>query len=509
MTTKEDIRRLLSKGLTGKEAGRLVLQDNWLVDHGRDGFLTQKDVNTIKSRLKTTYDIQEYNSYIQTYRLLDYTLKEARIAELQATNMIRTLTMYLLLAVMKLMDQNHDAILRPTIMTEKQYQDVKAEQRARFMDSLYDLTEIILWRVGEKDPKYLKEEEDSYITEPDLEYLVEEEPDKLREAILDIIQLLKTDKIQPVSLAEKYVKKLKDLGTERQTIMDSLDYEEDQAGLDQILTKGRVLTDTEMEDLDKLDKEEDRLKMEAYKAGKRDQEKLISTLQELIDGSVKTEQAEAILKAFYTTGEELYKAGLPEHISWIDTFKTSFYGGDGTLGGIAIIQNPKSHDLDDRGYYKDDQARARYFKNQTLTAEAVATGYSFIVENIKLFLAFHSMIEAVSEVIGIDFTEDTRIWMEGLFSAVDYYNSVVQQSRYYSLPQKTGQDIKTIDISRYKPSAKTIKYLRDRMAISLGEGWHEAKDALLADMEERSSVTDLSRNLGRSTGRHGGEGGYG
>ena len=75
MTTKKDISKLLSKGLTGKEAGRLILEDNWLVDHMREGFLSPKDVSAIKAGLKTTQDIQDYNSYVETYRIIDYSPK--------------------------------------------------------------------------------------------------------------------------------------------------------------------------------------------------------------------------------------------------------------------------------------------------------------------------------------------------------------------------------------------------------------------------------------------------
>jgi len=39
MATQADIKRLLSKKLTGLEAAKLILQDNVEVDHGRDGLL--------------------------------------------------------------------------------------------------------------------------------------------------------------------------------------------------------------------------------------------------------------------------------------------------------------------------------------------------------------------------------------------------------------------------------------------------------------------------------------
>jgi hypothetical protein len=42
MISKQEIRRLLEAGLSGHEAGRLVLLDSVEVDHGRPGILTAK-----------------------------------------------------------------------------------------------------------------------------------------------------------------------------------------------------------------------------------------------------------------------------------------------------------------------------------------------------------------------------------------------------------------------------------------------------------------------------------
>ena len=79
MAKKADIKKLLNKRLTGKEAGKLVIQDNWLVDNGEKGFLSERDLSAIKSGLLQIQDINDYNSYIETYKLIDYTLKELRL----------------------------------------------------------------------------------------------------------------------------------------------------------------------------------------------------------------------------------------------------------------------------------------------------------------------------------------------------------------------------------------------------------------------------------------------
>jgi hypothetical protein len=487
MTKMDEVNKLLSKGLTGKEAGRLVLQDNWQADHGKETFLSQKDINTLKRGLKTTQDIKDYNSYIRTYELLDYTLRQANIAKLEAEKLILLLDHYLLMTLNRLMEDHDNALFKPSIMTEKQYQDVKANQRARLLASLHDLEDVILWRVEEKYPGYLEplEEGGEYMVEANLEYLAEEEPDKLRGAILDILQLLKTDQIQPASFSEKYKKQLKDLKAERDVIYEAshISQEDD--------PKTRVLTKEEKASLDRIFQDEDQLKLEAYKAGRRDQEKLISTLEGLLDGSIKPDKAEAILKAFYTTGEELYKTGLPEQVSWIDEFKPALHKGEGTLSGIAVIQDPKDSMLDERGYYyKSSYADDWMPSKGSGMADTYQQGHKQIIESIKLFLAFHSIVEAVSEVIGIDFAEETRGWLDSLSSIIDSHNQTVEQARYYALSEILGYEIKPIKLDRYKPSAQTVKYLRERMSISLGDGWYEAKEALSADLDQKEALDD-------------------
>jgi hypothetical protein len=489
MTTKEDVRRLLSKGLTGKEAGKLVLRDNWLVDHGKEGFLTDRDLSSIKNSLKTTKDIQEYNSYIESYRLLDYTLKQATITRLLAEKFLLQAGEILQHAVIGAISEHSESMLRPSVMTEKQYQEAKTDQRARFMEETFTLYEVISWRLLEKYPGYCDSEEGTI--EPDLEYLVKEEPDKLREGLQDILQLLKSGKLQPSVISEAYIKKLKAKEKETKYPIPQTDFirPESHDELVEALFKDRILTDEELDEWNGKIAEEDQLKVEAYKAGKRDQKRLIATLEGLIEGSIEADKAGELLDWTYSTGEDLYKAGLPEFIEWIDTFKTSYFGGDGTLGGIAILQDPKPEQIDKRGYYKE---QAPYLTVMDLLNESEFNDffplkYKDTINQIRAFLAFHSVAEAVSEVIGIDFAEDTREDLKELTATIESYNKGVELARHYAIPERLSTEIKHVDLDRYKPSAKTVRYLRERLALSLGDGWYEAKKALLDDLEEQEA----------------------
>jgi hypothetical protein len=88
MTTKADINKRIYKGLTGKEGAQLVLQDNWEVDHDREGLLSKKDLSALKSSIRSMKEIEEYNKYVGIYRLVDYTIRDAHIIALEAEKML-------------------------------------------------------------------------------------------------------------------------------------------------------------------------------------------------------------------------------------------------------------------------------------------------------------------------------------------------------------------------------------------------------------------------------------
>ena len=128
MTTKTDIRKLIRGGLTGAEAGKLVLQDNWLVDRGKEGFLTEKDMAALKASLKTSRDIDVYNSYIRLYELVDYTLKDAKIYALEAQ-------LYLMW-----IDKTLDRLLMKAVFNTKDKPDIESDKHT--IDTFLSSTKI-------------------------------------------------------------------------------------------------------------------------------------------------------------------------------------------------------------------------------------------------------------------------------------------------------------------------------------------------------------------------------
>jgi hypothetical protein len=104
-------------------------------------------------------------------------------------------------------------------------------------------------------------------------------------------------------------------------------------------------------------------------------------------------------------------------------------------------------------------------------------------ERLKGFLGILSVIEAVSDVVGIDFAKDMRDWHEMSKLIIDMYNSMVESKlTYLGMPE-----LRPIKLDSLKPSKATVKYIQDRLALSLGEGWQDAREAMLRDLAEKEA----------------------
>ena len=67
VTTKA-VKRIITKGLTGWEAGKLILQDFIYEYHGKDSVLTEADSAAIRNTPMKGGDIRDYNTFMALCR---------------------------------------------------------------------------------------------------------------------------------------------------------------------------------------------------------------------------------------------------------------------------------------------------------------------------------------------------------------------------------------------------------------------------------------------------------
>ena len=437
MPTKTDIKKILSKGLTGKQAGKLIFQDNWLVDTRRGGFLSERDMSSIKAGLKTDRDIKEYNSYVRLYRYVDYTLKEARILALEAESYLSYI--YLLLQPYERAEAYRLAYMFiPAIVTQKQYEELSAKQKDIMLKRAMSLQELISILSGVELEYILDEDE----PEPVIDFQKDE---KLIQAVEKVKELLKSGKLKPLKLEkwDDYYQAHK-LKIPAQPVKEVVEM------LDKILA-GELQYD-----------EDDSLRLTVFRGQN------LYEIEEL-EGWIKEEIEE------YSPNWDVETGARPEGMM------QSRY--------VAIIQNPLPEDLDKRGYWIERDYLGSYRKPDTKRDSGLITGLmDASKERIKGFLAVQSVLEAICKVIEVDFLEDLEQWREELQSIVEVINRLID-SLDGSWERLGLPELKPIKMGRMKATASTIRYFRERMALALGENWwEEPRDNFKLEADEPDTL---------------------
>jgi len=437
MPTKADIKKILSKGLTGKQAGKLIFQDNWLVDTRRGGFLSERDMASLKAGLKTDRDIKEYNSYVRLYRYVDYTLKEVRITALEAESYLYYI--YLLLQPYERAEAYRwTSMYIPAIVTQRQYEELSAKQRDIMLKRAMSLQELISILSGVGLEVILDDDE----REPVLDFQKDE---KLIQAVGRIKELLKSGKLKPLKLEkwDDYYQAHK-LKIPAQPVKEVVEM------LDKLLT-GEFQYD-----------EDDSLRLTVFRGQN------LYEIEEL--GDWIKEEIEV-----YSPNWDVETGARPEGMM------QSRY--------VAIIQNPLPEDLDKRGYWIERDYLGSTMKRNTQRDTELLTGLmDASKERIKGFLAVQSVLEAICKVIEVDFLEDLEQWREELQSIVEVINRLID-SLDGSWERLGLPELKPIKMGRMKATASTIRYFRERMALALGENWwEEPRDNFKLEADEPDTL---------------------
>jgi hypothetical protein len=412
---------------------------------------------SIRAGLRSDKDIKEYNSYVRLYRYVDYTLKEARIVSLEAESFLNYV--YRMLEVYEKAEAFKLAYWYiPAIVTQKQYEELKAKQKAIKLEQVSSLQEIISY-LADVDLEPLLEEDEP---EPVIDFQKDE---RLIKAVEQIKELLKAGKLKPLKLNkwDDYYDSHK-LKIPAQPVKEVIEM------LDKLLS-GELQYD-----------EDDALRLTVFRG---------KSLYEL-------EELEAFIKKWieeYTPNWDEETSARPA-----DMMQSQY---------VAIIQNPLPRDLDKRGYWIEKDYLGHSLKpDAKKDSKAIATFLYASKERIKVFLGVQSVLEAISRVIEVDFLEDLEQWRQELQSIVAVFNS--QIDRLDGKWERSGlPELKPIKIGRMKASASTIKYFRERMALALGGNWwEEPRDNFKTEVDEPDTLAqefseELEEVLKKRGGSHG------
>lgn len=397
-THSRKIKNLLKKGtLTGFEVAKIVMHDLYELARISEPelynlekidweavVLTPEEIETLKAKNLRGRDgeIKGFNNWMGAFSSFLSIVHSAHILYLKIENLLYSsqllLEQYLTEVIIR-----HDMMLIPEIITEKQYQDLKAKQRKEHLKAKTDLGFILFNRANSHtEPKY-----GSWIVENLLEGSPEEQKDAIKyfkQASSEVYNYIKEGKLS-ITYQKKAI-----------------------ALLERIQTK------------------------------KPDNEILA-----IIDATIsrepefKMKKPEPLLEKSTATGDALYNTGWPEWIEWIDEYKHNT--DKGAPYEVAVIQNPSPHQVDDKGHYKKRMSLADHpllgnpdtiiWKRLKQTPRTAFTAIFLRVKHkIALFLFKKSLTKVLTEETGINFSEPTDKWYKNIESALNSYEDTLERA---------------------------------------------------------------------------------
>lgn len=504
MAGKPDIKRLLSKGLSGLEAGKLVLLDIYEEEHGREGFLSDKDIQQLKAGLKTQPDGQDYNRMVDLYKAVYMTVQEARIASLHLQRLLASQVSVLLQAYVVSTGIRMVYRQLPLIVTEKEYAALKKRQKATLRKRLYSLAQVREWRTRELLGGWDKAEEATDEAYAEAEAKAEQE----------VQQLIEAGKLEPIRLGHKA--SLMTVQEAEEAKANPLEYDpEDLSPAMERLLYEKEYGDLSPEEL--ADKKEQQV--EYSKTLRADYLKRVEAslaqgdlteghdVEWWPDRGVEPEDEERLLH-HYVFGDQLYKAGLPEWRRWIEEFKVYQIPGAEDRDRLAILQEDVSMGGTDRkGYYDTGwmDMLQDYLHVQRMETDFSSTGSETLEEKLRgrvklatdlarVLLAFVAVLKEAYAVAGLPQTVEEDVYFGDVESEVETYSTLAKGAARWDAKIRSPR-LPALDLAKLKPDRTTLATLRERVARGvyiqsggggLGPNWWRSISGATEDQEEAS-----------------------
>ncbi len=435
------VKRIITKGLTGWEAGKLLLQD--LIDTflRRDSVLSEADMEALHQAPMEGADIRDYNMFIalcrgfhRGYALAEWACKDAC---LQISFLDRALQDVEKRRTVELFES-----FGPRVVTRKQYEDIVAAQREKKLEFEYSLGYVIEKRFYAVAPPEAEKEID--------------------EAGVDIESLADLIAAMPETYA--------DIG--KQAIDE----------IHRLHTTGR-------------------LPAVYHEEGAKEVEPLLSRWKE---AGLSSQEATKLLDMLYVTGQQLYDCEeLPEWREFIERYQQHWFDGDERFRhAYAVLEDCPQAWLDKNGYYKEPMRPSEWITRSTelflglvnhndkakKSIERVGAelreGLETAELNIRMFLAIKAVLDTAADAVGLEVPRDEGLLASAnarLDAFIHLYNIRLQELKEERKSgatrlEKALRMLPAIEVDKLRPSPDSLKQLKDQILDNAqGEEWLRAK----------------------------------
>ncbi|MCX5645106.1 MAG: hypothetical protein NTZ17_10560 [Phycisphaerae bacterium] len=443
--TTTAVKRILTKGLTGWEAGKLILQD--VIDGylRRDSVLTEADMAAVQQARMEGADVRDYNMFMALCRgfHLGYVMAEWACGDacleigfldhaLQDAEKRRTVELF--------------ESFGPRVVTRKQYEDIIAAQREKKLAFEYGLGYVI-------------EERFYAIAPPEAEKEIDEAGVDI-ESVADFV----------AAVPEAYADLCK----------QAIDQ------IHRLHTSGRLPAVYHEEDAKEV-------------------EPLLSRWK---DAGLSSQEVMRLLDMLYVTGQHLRECDeLPEWKLFIDKYQPHWLADDDERFGhvYAVLDDCPEAWLDKKGNYKapvrpsewvtrstelllglvnhDDKAK----KSVERVGAELKDGLDTAEQNIRLFLAVKAVLDAAAAAVGLDVPGNEGV-LAGpnarLGACIALYNIRLEDRKEERKSWESGATrlekalklLPAIDPEKLRPSPDSFKRLKDKILDDArGEEWLRTK----------------------------------
>jgi len=442
--TTTAIKRIISKGLTGWQTGKLILQDTVDSFFGGDSVLTEADMAVIQQTRMAGADVRDYNTFMALcrgfhwgYMLAEWTCKDACLQIIFLNQALED-------AEKRRMVELFESC-GPRVVTRRQHEEIVAAQREKKLTFEYGLGYVIEERFYAIAPPEVRATIDGVGVDVEsvsdfIAAVPEAYGDLCKQAIDEIHRLHISGKL-PAVYAEEDAKEVKPL------------------------------------------------------------------LRRWKKNTLSPEEAMKLVDRLYVSGQSLYDCPeLPEWKAFVDKYQRHWFDDDERFRHVyAVVEDCPEVWLDGKGHYKGPMRPSKWITHGTesllgLSGHDGEAGKSIervgaelrdkldtAKQNIRMFLAIKAVLDTAVDAVGLDVPggggllagPNTRL---GVF--ITLYNLRLEELREERRPwesagtrlEKALQMLPAIDSDKLKPTAPCMKQLQDRILDDArGDAWLRTK----------------------------------
>ncbi|OHB62119.1 MAG: hypothetical protein A2Y76_04685 [Planctomycetes bacterium RBG_13_60_9] len=441
--TTAAVKRILTKGLTGWEAGKLILQDMIDSHVGRDSVLTEADTAAIQQAPMEGADVRDYNMFMALCRgfhaghmLGEWTCQDAC---LQITYLDRALQDAEKRRTVELFES-----FGPRVVTRRQHEEIAAAQREKKLAFEYGLGYVI--------------EERFYAIAPEAEKEIDEAGVDI-ESVADFVAAVPEAYADLCKQASDQIHRLHASGR-----LPAIYHEEDTKEVEPLLSRWK-------------------------------------------EEALSSQEAMKLLDMLYVTGRQLYECDeLPEWKGFIDQYQRHWFDDDERFRhAYAVLENCPEVWLDKNGHYKAPMRPTEWITRSTelflglvnhdnkttksveRVGAALRDRLDTAEQNIRLFLAIKAVLDAAADAVGLDVPGNEGV-LAGpntrLGAHIALYNLRLEDLKEEQKSWESGATrlekalkmLPAIEVDGLKPSPDSLKQLKDKtLDDARGEEWLRTK----------------------------------